>query len=110
VGALMIAITITSDLYPLCKKKTKSDVTILIKFESVYLLPAQFKGPCHTCDLTIEITRFFCPSKFVWFRMLYHKNLLITQNHTDSSISMNLCDSGPSITQISKNNTNQPNT
>jgi hypothetical protein len=53
---------------------------------SVYLLPVQFKGSCHTCDLTPEITRFFCPSEFVWFRILYHTNLLVTPNHTDSSI------------------------
>jgi hypothetical protein len=34
--------------------------------------------------------------------ILYHTNLLVTPNHIDSSIQMNLCDSGPSITQISQ--------
>jgi hypothetical protein len=48
---------------------------------SVYLLPVQFKRSCHTCDLTTEITLFFCPSEFVWFRILYHMNLLVTPNH-----------------------------
>jgi hypothetical protein len=74
----------------------------LVIIGSVYLLPVQFKGSCHTCDLTLEITQFFCPSKFVWFMILYHTNLLVTPNHIDSSIQMNLCDSGPSITQISQ--------